>query len=151
MPRNIENIVDQMNRAFRGEAWHGPSLMETLEGVTAITAARRSIADAHTVWELVQHVTVWKRTVERRLNGEPIELTSAEDWPSMPNTTPENWATVLDQLRRAHESLVRTFSAFTPERLDDIVPGKDYSVYFMMLGTAQHDCYHAGQVAVVKK
>jgi len=31
----VERIVDQAQRAFEGDAWHGPSLMAILEGVTA--------------------------------------------------------------------------------------------------------------------
>jgi uncharacterized damage-inducible protein DinB len=29
-----DRIVDQLERAFEGEAWHGPSVLEALEGVT---------------------------------------------------------------------------------------------------------------------
>lgn len=37
----IERIVDQLNRAFEGEAWHGPAVMDILEGITAQQAAAR--------------------------------------------------------------------------------------------------------------
>ena len=29
----IERIIDQLNRAFVGEAWHGPGVIEILDGV----------------------------------------------------------------------------------------------------------------------
>ena len=151
MMNEVERIVDQMNRAFRGEAWHGPSLMESLDGVTVATAAARNIASAHTIWELVLHVSVWKRIVEGRLEGEAIEPTPAEDWPAAPEPTMENWVATLEQLRHAHESLVRTMAALSDQQLDAIVPGKEYNVYVMALGTAQHDCYHAGQISLLKK
>jgi uncharacterized damage-inducible protein DinB len=151
MANKIDPIVDQMNRAFRGEAWHGPSLMESLDGVTVATAAARNVSDAHTIWELVLHVTVWKRTVERRLKGEAIEPTPAEDWPAAPEPTMEKWVGTLDELRSSHESLVRTMAALSNEQLDATVPGKEYNVYVMALGTAQHDCYHAGQISLLKK
>jgi uncharacterized damage-inducible protein DinB len=151
MANEIDRIVDQMNRAFRGEAWHGPSLMESLDGVTVATAAARNIANAHTIWELVLHVAVWKRTVERRLNGEAVEPTGAEDFPPMPQPTVDAWVAAVGELRSAHESMVRTFQVLGADRLHAIVPGKRYNVEFMMLGTAQHDCYHAGQMALLKK
>jgi hypothetical protein len=31
------------------------------------------------------------------------------------------------------------------------VPGKEHSVYTMLHGIIQHDLYHAGQVALLKK
>ncbi|MBV9341362.1 MAG: DinB family protein, partial [Acidobacteria bacterium] len=39
----IDLIVDQLKRAFDGEAWHGPALMEVLDGITANTAAARPL------------------------------------------------------------------------------------------------------------
>jgi hypothetical protein len=36
-------------------------------------------------------------------------------------------------------------------QLEGVVPGKDHSVYVMLHGGVQHDLYHAGQIAVLKK
>ncbi len=36
-------------------------------------------------------------------------------------------------------------------RLDEIVVGKEYPVYHMLHGVAQHVLYHAGQIALLKK
>jgi hypothetical protein len=35
MSRDLVRIVEQLQRSFEGEAWHGPSVVEALEGVTA--------------------------------------------------------------------------------------------------------------------
>ena len=42
-------------------------------------------------------------------------------------------------------------AALDPERLDERVRGKPYSVYFMLHGVIQHNLYHAGQIALLKK
>jgi len=52
-------IADQLRRAFDGDAWHGDSLFEILEGVTAAQTAARPITRAHTIWELVLHIAAW--------------------------------------------------------------------------------------------
>ena len=36
----IERILDQMDRAFSGDAWHGPPLKSVLEGLTAEEASK---------------------------------------------------------------------------------------------------------------
>ncbi|MGA2262460.1 MAG: hypothetical protein ABSH28_13620 [Acidobacteriota bacterium] len=36
----VERIADQLQRSMEGNAWHGPALLEVLEGVTAEEAAR---------------------------------------------------------------------------------------------------------------
>lgn len=56
-------IADELRRAFYGEAWHGDSLFEILRGVTAAQAAARPITNAHSIWELVLHISAW---MERR-------------------------------------------------------------------------------------
>jgi hypothetical protein len=37
------------------------------------------------------------------------------------------------------------------KRLRDQVPGKPYNFYHMFHGIAQHELYHAGQIAILKK
>jgi uncharacterized damage-inducible protein DinB len=146
-----DDIIDQMERGFRGEAWHGPSLMEALDGVNAATANKRSVDNAHTIWELVLHVTVWKRAVGQRMKGQIAQPAGADDFPRVEARGEEDWRAALACLRQSHDDMVATLRAAPPERLSDIVPGKDYAFAHMMLGTVQHDCYHAGQISLLKK
>ena len=44
-------INSQLKRAQEGQAWHGPSLRELLESVTAEQAAARPIPNAHGIWD----------------------------------------------------------------------------------------------------
>jgi len=52
----IARIVDQLDRAWQGPAWHGPEVLLALAGVTASQAAARPIRAAHSIWELVHHL-----------------------------------------------------------------------------------------------
>jgi hypothetical protein len=39
-------------------------------------------------------------------------------------------------------------------RLEEMVPGKEgahYTFYYMLQGVVQHELYHAGQIALLKK
>ncbi len=147
-----ELIVDQMHRAFSSSPWHGPSLLEILEEVTAEMAAAHPLANTHSIWELVMHLTTWKDTVRRRLDSKsPIIVGDAENFPKQPAPTSANWATTREKLQRAQDQLVEAVRAMTPERLEETVPGKDYSKLVMLLGIPQHDDYHAGQIALLKK
>ncbi len=147
-----ELIVDQMHRAFSSSPWHGPSLLEILEGVSAEMAVARPLPNTHSIWELVMHLTTWKDTVRRRLDSKsPIIVGDAENFPKQPAPTSANWATTREKLQRAQDQLVEAVRAMTPERLEETVPGKDYSKLVMLLGIPQHDDYHAGQIALLKK
>src|SRR5438874_6297432 len=57
----IERIQDQLKRAFEANAWHGPSVSEVLNGITADQAHARPLRNAHSIWELVRHIAVWGR------------------------------------------------------------------------------------------
>ncbi len=76
----VSEFADQFRRAFDGEAWHGPSVLALLKGVTAEQAAARPIPGAHTIWELTQHIRAWEGACLRRLNGDPAQLPDSEDW-----------------------------------------------------------------------
>jgi uncharacterized damage-inducible protein DinB len=147
-----ERVVDTLERAFNANAWHGPALLETLEGVDREMAIARPIDKSHSIWELVIHLTVWKDVVRQRLiSPTPILPSDAEDWPKLPETTSANWTSTLESLHRAHTRLVEDVRALPVESFDKIVPGKDYNAFVMLLGVAQHDNYHAGQIALLKK
>ena len=151
MSTESKRIADQLQRAYAGGAWHGPALRELLSGITAKQAAARPLRDAHTIWELVLHITAWKGAVLRRMQGKALSLSPAENFPPMPRATPANWKVTLAALRAAHTDLHRAISALPDSRLKRIVPGKRYSLYFMLHGLVQHDLYHAGQIALLKK
>ncbi|PYS87293.1 MAG: DinB family protein, partial [Acidobacteria bacterium] len=66
----IERILDQLKRAYEGNAWHGPSVREVLAGITAEQAHARPLPNAHSIWELVHHIAVWENVGRRRLTGD---------------------------------------------------------------------------------
>jgi len=147
----IERILDQMDRAFAGDAWHGPSLMALLEGVSAEDAARRPIAQAHSIWELVNHIRAWNEIVERRLRNEIVKVTPEMDWPAVPLASDVTWKRALDALKKSRAQLRRTVEQLEDAQLNENPPGLPDSRYVLLHGLVQHDLYHAGQIAVLKK
>ncbi len=149
-------IADQLRRAFDGEAWHGDSLFEILEGVTAAQAAAHSIKGAHSIWELVLHITAWDGAVRSRLTGKAVQLEGADNFPPVKENSAAAWRQAVEQARRVHDDLVKAVAAFPDARLGEKVPGKDkepdyYNFYYMLHGVVQHELYHAGQIALLKK
>jgi uncharacterized damage-inducible protein DinB len=148
----IERIVDQLQRAFDGRAWHGPSVMALLSDVDADQAAVRPLKERHTIWELVLHINAWRDKVRRVLGGEEMEsLPDEEDWPPVDDISEEAWARTVEELKRVHGVLIEAVSGFNESQLDETVPGASYSFYNMLHGLVQHDLYHAGQIAILKK
>src|SRR5919199_5611907 len=146
-----ERIADQLRRAIAGAAWHGPPVTTLLADVDAATAAARPIPGAHTIWELVLHMTTWVRVPLRRLGGVAVTATPAEDWPTVGAPSESAWRHAVQSLRDGHESLARAAAALSDGALAGTVPGTDYSAYVMLHGVVQHSLYHAGQIALLKR
>ena len=146
----VDMVVNELKRSFEGEAWHGPALMEILDGIDAETAAARPLPKAHSIWELVRHIAAWEDVVTRRIQGETCTLTDDENFPQV-ELSDSAWQQAVRNLRDKHARLLETVAALPESRLQDRVPGKDYHLLFMLLGTVQHAAYHGGQIALLKR
>lgn len=144
-------IADQLRRAFEGNAWHGPALLELLKDVDACAAAAKPLPNIHSIWELVLHVAVWDGAALRRLDGEKCQPTGLANFPLVPTPTEAAWRKAVGQTKRTHDTLVKTVGALPESRLAERVPGKRYNFYHMLHGIVQHELYHAGQIAILKK
>ena len=144
-------IADQLRRAFHGDAWHGPSLMELLEDVDAATAAAKPLKNVHSIWELLLHIAAWDGAGLVRLGGKVCQLTGTKNFPLVPKPTDAAWKKAVEEAKRTHDQLVETVAGLDDSRLRARVPGKRYDFYHMLHGIAQHELYHAGQIAILKK
>ncbi len=151
----VERIRDQFRRAFDGEAWHGPSVLALLKGVTAAQAAARPIPGAHTIWELTQHIRAWEGACLRRLNGDPAQLPDSEDWSDVNDHSEAAWEQTKQKLTETHQQLLEALESVDDARLDQPImthPEIPFSsTYVTLHGGVQHDLYHAGQIAILKK
>ena len=149
----IERIQDQLKRAYEGNAWHGPSIQEALNGVTATQAHARILPNAHSIWELVQHIAVWEDVGRRRLTGDraQIAISSPEDWPPPDDASEAAWERAQQALNRGHQALVEAIARLTESRLDEPIFEGMSTVYVTLHGVIQHDLYHVGQIALLKK
>ena len=151
MSTELERIQDQLKRAFEGGAWHGPSVLEVLKDVTAGQAAARPLTGAHNIWDLVLHIAAWEDACRRRLEGDRAELSDSEDWRAIAGTDEAAWERVKALLIDGHRRLRAAIAATDESRLNEpILPGMP-SVYVTLHGVIQHDLYHAGQIAILKK
>jgi uncharacterized damage-inducible protein DinB len=146
--------------------WHGPALLEVLEGVRGNEALARPLAKAHTIWEIVLHVTAWSDIARQRLKGQSTgDPTPEQDWPAVsavsdptsdttsdPNSDPESeWRRAVERLVDSHRNLAADTRLLSDEQLASSVPGLNYSVSVLLRGIVEHGTYHGGQIALLKK
>jgi len=147
-------LADQIRRAFDGDAWHGDSLLEILKGVDAKMAAARPIKNAHNIWELVLHIAAWDGAALQRTGGTAVELSDEQNFPPVKDTSETAWSKAIQHAKHTHSELVKAVAAFPDSRLLEQVPGKTesyYNFFYLFSGIVQHELYHAGQIALLKK
>ena len=151
----MTSIVDHIDEAFEGPAWHGPTLLSSVRGLTAEQAAWRPAPKRHNIWEIVVHAAYWKYVVRRRLAAQTGEDTGrfavrGTNWFVRP-AAGRTWAADMALLRDQHARLRETVRRVCPRGLTRIVAhGRDTAAYTIR-GIAAHDVYHAGQIQLLKR
>ena len=147
-----EWLVDQLLRSAEGDAWHGPSVREALDGVSVEEASAHPIPGAHSIRELVLHLAAGFRLVLRRLDGDGSPLTVEEDWPVPSDATEEAWRQEVASLFALNRRVREAVATFPVARLDQpLVPHPPYSAFTQFIGLTQHDLYHAGQIMLLRR
>lgn len=155
---DLERIVDELRNGHAGDPWHGPSRASVLADVTAEEAHRRPSASGHTIWELVLHMRAWTNEVARRVREGNPRMPAEGDFPSPSKTSPAAWKSAVLSLDAAHAGLVESVRTMGAARLDEPVGGQrdaplgsGVTHSAMLHGLSQHDAYHTGQIAILKK
>ena len=154
----IARLIEAIGRVYSGDPWHGPATREVLSGIKADEAAIHPVPAAHSIWEIVLHMTAWMGEVERRLEGGAPAQPRAGDWPAVPVVSEATWLAAQEALATAHESLLQAVAAFPEESLAqtvggarDLPLGTGVSYEEMLRGLIQHNVYHTGQIALLKR
>ena len=148
----MERIIEEIRLSFEGEAWAGPGVRESLHGISVITASQRAFRDAHTIWELTDHLAANDKLVFDRMHGSRFEdIGPTELWSPQPYPTDAAWVAALRRLEEGHLALRKAVANFPLEQLYENVPTRDHTWYTEFHGLSQHYLYHAGQIVLLKK
>lgn len=147
-----QRAAQSIERSLSGPMWHGPSLIDLVGDVTAEQAAARPVPGVHTIWELVLHIITWNEIVRERIHStEPVGATPERDWPKVAEASADAWRDTVEQLKEANRLLADEVRALPDAKFEERVPGRDYGLAVMLRGVVEHDTYHGGQIAVLKK
>jgi uncharacterized damage-inducible protein DinB len=151
---DLEALRQDLHKVYDGDPWHGSSITQVLRGIDADVAARRSIPHAHTIWEIVLHMTAWTREVASRVRGAAAK-SPPEDWPATRFGGGEPaWQAAKDDLAEAQKEIE---AAVAPLAADDLLrwienhEGTSCTVGTVIRGLLQHHAYHEGQIAILKR
>jgi hypothetical protein len=88
------------------------------------------------------------------MGGTAVEPEDEQNFPSVKDTSAAAWRKAIERAKHTHSELVKKVAAFPDSRLQERVPGKSESYhdfFYTFSGIVQHELYHAGQIALLKK
>lgn len=148
------NYKDHFSQVWTGPAWHGDSITELLEPVSAEMAGIRPVPELHTIAELVHHIITWRQFAIEMLQKNfayRVEVNSELDWPTIEPCSEDHWKGLRSQLETAQSRLEGLLGTISNAELDTVAGDRPYTVRVIIEGVSDHDMYHCGQIALVKK
>ena len=70
----VRRIVELARQALEGEAWHGPAVLEILEGMSATVAATKPVPGAHSIWEILRHLSYKQEVYSSILSSHTVDV-----------------------------------------------------------------------------
>ena len=152
------NLSQKLLTVWNGEPWYGSSSSTILKGVTAAEALAHPLPGAQSIWETLLHITAWTEETKSRLDGGESKSPARGDWPAVKGSTQEEWIAAQTELLNARKALLASIEKSHEESMFLQVPKKGETGHGSgatradtVSGLADHDVYHLGQIAILKK
>jgi uncharacterized damage-inducible protein DinB len=153
-----DELIDALTRSFNGEAWHGPAVADVLADVTAEEALYRPAKHVHSIWEITLHIAAWAGEVASRLRGQPPGEPEDGDWREARGLDNDAWEEAIQEVFSARDELIAAIREQSDADLAIMIGSHPepalatgFSRAASVLGVIQHNAYHGGQIAVLKK
>lgn len=149
---NLKNLSHLLNTVFHGGAWHGPSLLELTKGLKVKEAAYKA-GNVHTIAELIYHITSWRLFALKKIQGDAVYNIENEkmNFGDIQKVDEFELETLMMELTLSQDELIKALENRDDDFLRETVPGAEYNFDTLLHGIIQHDVYHSGQIAVLKK
>lgn len=149
-----ELVLDHLTHTFEKEAWQ-PSLAEAIEGLNAQQAAWKPAPQRHSIWQIVRHVTHWKKGVLQAWDGKPVDLKDLDrtDWQEASGDEVA-WQADVRALhaisRKLEERVQRSDDAALSNLIPTYVGMSSVPMALRIVRMATHDSYHSGQIRYIR-
>jgi uncharacterized damage-inducible protein DinB len=148
--RETERIADLLKAFYEGDCWIGLNFKHALKDVDFMQAAQKKEPFNNSIWQLVNHLIYWRKTVIIRLQG-VLGNPPMNDFYQPKEPSQKAWEATLEHFKEVNEALIQAIIIFSDDRLDQPSPMKGQTFHDLLIGCMQHDAYHLGQVTMLKK
>ena len=152
MNKEIQSIIRNLEKVNTGQPWYGRAVYEMLEKIDPSIVYKKPNKQ-HSLAELLYHMITWADFTLKRIQGDKEkDLAASEklDWREI-DPRVHTWKKGLTEFKTIHKKIVELLNEKDDEFLKEIVDYRKYNFRFLLNGLIQHNIYHIGQVAYVKK
>ena len=152
MNNELKMYAAQLNENFSGEPWFGRNIQAILKEINEDIASQK-LNGQHSILELLYHMINWRLFTINRLEKSTAMVKSFEenDWQVLDHQDISLWQKGIDQLNDTQQRLLNLINTMKDEDLQSPVHERDYENRTLINGIIQHDIYHLGQIAYIKK
>jgi uncharacterized damage-inducible protein DinB len=153
MRKEIDYFITTLHSIINGDPWYGQPAMKILQDVDAATVYKKPNETSHSLIELLYHINTWAEFTLKRLEGdEEKDMAAFEklDWREI-DTNEHTWEKAIAQFKVTHDLIIESLATKEDKFLSEKVDYREYNFRFLLHGIIQHDIYHLGQIAYVKK
>ena len=153
MRKEIENIITTLHSILSGEPWYGQPAMKILQDVGPGSVYKRPNEGSHSLIELIYHMNTWAEFVLKRLEKDDekdMDAFEKLDWREI-DPKENTWEKAVAQFKVTHDLIIELLATKDDKFLSEKVDYREYNFRFLLHGIIQHDIYHVGQIAYLKK
>ena len=153
MNKEIQYIAKQLQTSYDGEPWFGRAMKKILAEIDPAMSLQKP-NEQHSILELLYHIINWREFTISRLqagNDKTVQYFDEHDWKQLDHSDTSLWKKGLQLLEDSQELLLTLLANLPEDILNNQVADREYNYRFLLNGIIQHDIYHLGQIAYVKK
>ena len=149
----IQSIIRNLENTLDGDPWYGRPVYAILREVDSSIAYKKPTHGSHSLIDLLYHMLTWAEFTLKRIEKDDInDLAAFEklDWREI-DPKLHDWDEGLAAFIAAHQQIIALLHTKKDTFLDEIVDYRQYDFRYLLNGLIQHNIYHLGQVAYLKK
>jgi len=149
-----KKLADELRKTLDGDTWYSSNFMTVVNEIDPDTAVKKLRGFPNSIVEIVVHMTQWKKFCIEKIKGDPafdIALHSEEDWKRFNSLGEEQWEDIKSAFEKTSVDLSNAIASVGVEKNDDIVPGRKYSFFHLIIGIIEHEVAHTTQISYLKK
>ena len=149
--QTIAHITKHLRDFYTGDNWTASNLKTQLEGITW-QEATTTVYGFNTIAVLVFHINYYVEATLNVLQGQPLDAndTFAFDCPKI--NLKEDWDALVTKVFTDAEAFASLIEKLHENTLWENIADPKYGDYYRNLqGIIEHNHYHLGQIALIKK